>query len=97
MFMVVGVVKLILRIPENDSLKGKRRVVKQLIERTRNRFEIAINETGLLENHREAEVGLVCVGNDRRVVNSVLDRAISYIDSLGTALITDNVLEIINL
>jgi uncharacterized protein YlxP (DUF503 family) len=95
--MVVGVVRLTLHIPENDSLKGKRRVVKQIIERTRNRFDIAINETDLQDSHREAELGLACVGNDRRVVNSVLDRAIGYIDSLGTAFITGNVLEILNI
>ncbi len=95
--MVVGVVRLTVHIPENDSLKGKRRVVKHIIERTRNRFDIAIAETDLQDNHREAELGLVCVGNDRRVVNSVLDRAIGYIDSLGMAFITGNVLEILNL
>jgi uncharacterized protein YlxP (DUF503 family) len=95
--MVVGVVRLTLHIPENDSLKSKRRVVKQIIERTRNRFDIAIAETDLQDSHRETELGLACVGNDRRVVNSVLDRAIGYIDSLGTAIITGNVLEIINI
>jgi uncharacterized protein YlxP (DUF503 family) len=95
--MVVGVIRLTLHIPENDSLKGKRRVVKQIIERTRNRFDIAIAETDLQDSHREAELGLACVGNDRRVVNSVLDRAIGYIDSLGAAIITGNVLEILNI
>jgi hypothetical protein len=95
--MVVGVVRLTLQIPENDSLKGKRRVIKHIVDRTRNRFEIAIHETGLLDNHTEAELGLATVGNDRGVVNSVLDRAIGYIDSLGAALITGNQLEILNL
>jgi uncharacterized protein YlxP (DUF503 family) len=95
--MVVGVVRLTLQIPENDSLKGKRRVVKQIIERTRNRFDIAIAETDLQDSHSQAELGLACVGNDRRVINSVLDRAIGYIDSLGTAFITGNVLEILNI
>ena len=95
--MVVGVVRLTLHIPENDSLKGKRRVIKQIIERTRNRYSIAISETDLTNQHRQAELGLACVGNDRRVVNSVLDRAVSYIDSLGTALISGHELEILNL
>lgn len=95
--MVVGVVRLTLHIPENNSLKGKRRVIKQIVERTRNRFDIALAETGMADSHRQAEIGLACVGNDRRVINSVLDRAINYIDSLGTAVITGQELEIINL
>jgi uncharacterized protein YlxP (DUF503 family) len=95
--MVVGVVRLTLHIPENNSLKGKRRVIKQIVEKTRNRFDIALAETGMSDSHRQAEIGLACVGNDRRVINSVLDRAINYIDSLGTAMITGQELEIINL
>jgi uncharacterized protein len=95
--MVVGVVRLVLRIPENDSLKGKRRVLKHVIERTRNRFEISIHETGLLDAHEQAEIGIACVGNDRRVINSVLDRVVDFVDSLGCAILEDRQLELINL
>ena len=95
--MVVGVVRLTLHIPANDSLKGKRKVVRQIIDRTRNRFALAVSETGLQDNHRDAELGLACVGSDRRTCNSVLDKAVGFIDSLGTALITGHELEIINL
>ena len=95
--MVIGVLRLTLQIPENNSLKGKRRVIKQIIERTRNRFALAIAETDLMDSHRQAEIGLVTVGNDRRVLNSVLDRAADYIESLGTASIVDSEFELINL
>ena len=95
--MVVGVIRLMLQIPDNNSLKGKRRVIQQILQRTRNRYAIAIAETDLNDEHRRAELGLACVGNDRRVVNSVLDRAVSYIDSLGTAFITQREMEILNL
>ncbi|MBN2495648.1 MAG: DUF503 domain-containing protein [Deltaproteobacteria bacterium] len=95
--MVIGALRITLLIPECHSLKDKRRVVKQLIERTRNRFSVAIAETGLLDDHSRAEVGLAAVGNDRRVINSVLDKATGYIDSLGTALIVDRELELLNI
>lgn len=95
--MVIGALRLTLHIPESHSLKAKRRVVKQLIERTRNRHSLAIAETGLLDEHSRAEIGLAAVGNDRRVINSVLDRAVDYIESLGTAFITGHELELINL
>ncbi len=95
--MVVGVLRLSLQIPECGSLKDKRRVVKQLIERTRNRFAVAIAETDLLDERGAAEIGVCVVGNDRRVLNSVLDHVAGYIDSLGTALITSQELELLNL
>lgn len=95
--MVVGVVRLTLQIPDNNSLKGKRRVVQQIIQRTRNRYAIAISETGLNDDHRLTELGMACVGNDRRVINSVLDRAVEYIDSLATAVIANREMEILNL
>ena len=94
--MVVGVLRITLQIPGNDSLKGKRRVIKQIIERTRNRYSVAISETDHLDSHRQAEIGLAAVGNDRRVINSVLDKVTSYIESLGTALIVGHELEILN-
>ena len=95
--MVVGVVRLTLHVPENNSLKGKRRVIKQIIDKTRNRFSLAIGETGMNDQHRDAELGIACVGNDRRTCNSVLDRAVDYIESLQTAIITGHEIEIINM
>jgi uncharacterized protein YlxP (DUF503 family) len=94
--MVVGVVRITLYIPENNSLKGKRKVVKQIIERTRNRFSVSVAETDLTDSLQNAEIGIACVGNDRRVVNSVLDRAVNFVESLGTAIISDHELEILN-
>ena len=40
--MNVGVVKVTLRLPENQSLKGKRRVISSLSARIRNKFQVSI-------------------------------------------------------
>jgi hypothetical protein len=95
--MVVGVVRLTLFLPENDSLKGKRKVVRQIIERTRSRFSVAVAETAHQDAHRQAEIGLAAVGNDRRLINSVLDRVVGFIESVGTAVVADREMEILNL
>ena len=70
--------------------------VKQIVERTRNRFAVAVSETDHHDSHQQAELGLVAVGNDRRVINSVLDRAVDFIESLGTAVVSGHELEMIN-
>ncbi len=95
--MVVGVCRLTLHIPENRSLKGKRKVVKQLVERTRNRFSVAIAETDLMDSHSKAEIGITTVGNDRRVINSVLDKSADFVESLGTTMILDREIELISI
>jgi len=95
--MVVGVLRLRLRIPENDSLKGKRRVLRQIIDRLRGRFELAVAETGLQDSHQDAELGLACISSDRRVCNAVLDQAAAFVESLGTVWVTLRELELINL
>jgi uncharacterized protein YlxP (DUF503 family) len=43
--MIVAAARLTLIIPENDSLKGKRKVVKSLIEKARHKFDAAIEES----------------------------------------------------
>ena len=40
----VGVCRINLRLPENLSLKGKRRVLKSLISRVGNKFNVSIVE-----------------------------------------------------
>ena len=42
--MVVGVGQILLRIPENHSLKGKRSIIRQIVERVKKQFNISIAE-----------------------------------------------------
>jgi uncharacterized protein YlxP (DUF503 family) len=42
--MVVGLCLVDIHIPENSSLKGKRQVMKRILERVKNRFNVSIAE-----------------------------------------------------
>ena len=42
--MVIGIMRLTLFLPENHSLKGKRQVSRSLVQRIRNRFNVAVSE-----------------------------------------------------
>ena len=46
--MIVALARITLHLPDNHSLKGKRKVIKSLIEKIRNRFEAAIAEGATL-------------------------------------------------
>ncbi len=94
--MIVGICHLDVIIPENHSLKGKRQVVKKIIDRVRNRFNISIAEVGDNELWQRSQLGLSIVGNDRRFVNSYLDRVVNFIEAMNIADIAHSEFEILN-
>lgn len=95
--MVVGTGTIVLRIPGNTSLKGKRRVVKGIVSRLQHTFNASVAEVGANNSHQRAEIGLALVGNDRRLINSKLDKALNLIETMQLAEIIDTDLEIISL
>ena len=78
--MNFGVCKVTLRLPENQSLKGKRRVIKSLCARIRNKFNVAIAEVDDNDAWQIATLGITCVSNNNRHVEQELDHVISYIE-----------------
>jgi len=94
--MVVGVTKLSLRLPGNQSLKGKRKVVKSICERLRQRFNLAVAETAAQDKWQAAELGIVAVGNEVRFIESKLDKAINFIEDIQLAEIVDVQRELIH-
>ncbi len=97
MAMTIGVAKITLRLHENHSLKEKRRVLKSMIEKSRHRFNVAVAEVADQDLHQRATLGVAVVGSDSRVLNSLLDRIIGYVDSLQMAEIIDQEIELIPL
>jgi uncharacterized protein YlxP (DUF503 family) len=95
--MVVGIGTIVLRIPGNSSLKGKRKVVKSVTARLRNTFNVSVAEVGANDSHQRAEIGMAFVGNDRRYINSKLDKALNFVEDMQLAEIIDSEVEIINL
>ena len=94
--MVVGVAKLSLRLPGNKSLKGKRKVIKSICERVRQRFNLAVAETDAQDLWQTAEVGLVAIGNQSGYIESKLDKAINFIEDMQVAEIVDIQRELIH-
>ncbi|OGQ92267.1 MAG: hypothetical protein A3J85_06735 [Desulfobacula sp. RIFOXYA12_FULL_46_16] len=94
--MVVGTGKIKFRLFDTDSLKGKRKIVKSIIQRIRNNFNISVAETDFNDSHDWLEIGFSMTGNDSRVMNSKLDKVINFADELGLAVIVDSQIEIIH-
>ena len=79
--MHIGVCKIRLRIPDSHSLKAKRRVVKSLIARLKNRFNIAIAEVEALDAHQVAILAAVSVSNDIVHLNKIISHVITFVEA----------------
>jgi len=77
--MNVGVCKIRLRLPENLSLKGKRQVLKSIINRVENKFNVSMAEVDDNDLWQLATLGICCVSNDKRHTNEVLSKVVDSI------------------
>lgn len=88
--MIVGKAIIRLYAPWARSLKDKRMVVKSLIDKTKNRFNVSVSEVDDMDNHKIIVIGLSCISNSASHVNSILDKAINYIET-NTEAVMENV------
>ena len=94
--MVIGLCRLELLLHGNFSLKGKRQVVKSVVERARKRFNISVAEVEDQYLWQKAVLGICTVSNDRQRVNSILDQVLNFIENTNLAEVTDSQIEIMN-
>jgi Uncharacterized protein conserved in bacteria len=77
--MNIGVCKLELRLPENQSLKGKRQVIKSIITRLQNKYNISVAEVDNQDLWQLATLGVTCVSNHRRHADEILATVIKFV------------------
>jgi hypothetical protein len=70
--MIVGSLSVDLLLGDVHSLKEKRSVVRPIVAELRRRFEVSAAETGHLDLHRRAEVGVALTSSDLAHCREVL-------------------------
>jgi len=93
--MFIGILQIELFIGEAQSLKDKRRVVRSLVEKVRNRFNVAVAETGRLDSWNYCGLGFAFVSNEAGHLDSMMNSAVNFIESQGSCEVTDISTEII--
>ena len=93
--MIVGTGVIVIRIEGCRSLKEKRKVVKSLITRLGNAFNLSVAEIGANDVHQRAEIGFAVVGNDHGVVNSKVDKIFNTAEDMAVAEIIETRMEIL--
>ena len=92
--MVVGICSIDLRIPGNDSLKGKRSVVRRIKERVKNTFNVSVAEVEDLDTLQRAGLGIAFVSNEASHVHSTLSKVVNFIEHMYIAEVIDYHIEV---
>ena len=95
--MVVGTLKIEFRLFDNRSLKGKRKVVRSMVDKVKAKFNVSVAEVGSNDKWQKIELGVSAIGNDRRHIDSSLSHILEFLDSLYLAQIVNTEMDIFNL
>ncbi len=77
-----------LYIPDADSLKSKRSILKRLKDRIRDKFNVSVSEIGMQDIWRRSKIGIVHLSNDGRRVDSELQKVVKFLEKdFGASLI----------
>lgn len=87
--MQLGTLRIVLQIPQSRSLKSKRHVIKGIIDRLKNKFNISVAEVDDNDLWQRATLGIAIVANERRFLDQVLDSVESHVASNPEVMIVD--------
>ena len=93
MIIVCFIVKLY--VPSVHSLKEKRTIVKSLVTKVKNKFNVSIAEVSENDTHQTIVLGFACVTISTKHANSIIDTVINFIENNTEGDIVDIVREIL--
>ena len=87
--MYIAAARINLHIPASQSLKDRRRVLRSLIDRTRQKFGAAVAEVGGQDTWQVAVVGVSVVSSNASHAQEMLDQVVRFIEEFSPeALVT---------
>ena len=92
--LFVGTCKLYLRADWVYSLKEKRMILKSLMDRIRNKFNVSVAEVEEQDAHKSIVIACSCVTNEKNHANSILNKVIDFVEMNTDAEIVDVIVEI---
>ena len=95
--MVIGCCTIKFYLHGNNSLKGKRRVVRAIKDRLKNDFNVSIAEVGDQDVWQSLHIGISAVGSNRPYIDSMMSKVVDAIDRMNLAEIVDCKTETLNI
>lgn len=87
--MQVSVARVTLRIVESRSLKGKRKVIRSVLDKSRAKFRVSAAEVGLQDKWQMAELGFACVSSKGHHSEEVIQKVVRFVENMHVAVVTD--------
>ena len=81
--MIIGVLTAELHLQGLASLKQKRSIVKSLLSRMRNKFNVSAAEVYRQDNKQLAVIGISIVSNETRYINQQFEKIVNFMEKDG--------------
>jgi uncharacterized protein YlxP (DUF503 family) len=75
--MIIGSLRVRLLVRESRSLKDKRQVVRSIVDRLRNSFNVSVAEVEALDHRQLVVLGMAMVSNEASHVKAVLEQIVN--------------------
>ena len=83
--MVIGCCSIKFYLHGNNSLKGKRRVVRAIKDRLKNDFNVSVAEVGDQDAWQSLHIGISAVGSNRPYMDGLISKVVDAIDKMNLA------------
>lgn len=95
--MHLAICKLTIRMPENHTLKDKRRVANSLSSKLRNKYNVAIAQVENTDIPKTLTLGVACVSNSRKHAEQIMSNVTNFVEHSPTnSYLVDHNMEIIS-
>jgi uncharacterized protein len=93
--MPVGLLTLELHIPDAQSLKDKRQVLRSLKDRLRREFNVAVAEMEHHDSWQRSVIGIVTISNEEKHLREVLQKVLDEADRILGSFLINQAVEIV--
>ena len=93
--MPVGLLTLELHLPDAQSLKDKRQVLRSLKDKLRAHFNVAVAELDYEDTWQRSVVGVVTLSNEAHHVQEALQKVLAEADSILGPLIVSHAVDLL--
>ena len=92
---MIGVLELDIRLFSPNSLKDKRSIMKRLINRVRNTFNVSVSEIGHQDLWQRALMGVALITTEKRFAQRVLSKIIKFVEKERDISLIDSRMEVL--
>ena len=78
--MIVSMIQLIFEIPDVESIKDKRKIIRSVKDKLQRRFHMSVAETDLQDSLAFGQIGGALVSNSQVFGESVMNKAFNMIE-----------------